>query len=132
MDNNKSGQTGNQPHRPDCVMIDAYGNGGFRFDNMSHKGNLLISPLGMFPWQTAKQDIFSIEEVTPYISALAQADILLLGMGKSIKPLPKEMVSWFEERGLYPDVMDTGAAARTYNVLFMEKRSISALLFCVD
>ena len=39
-----------QKHYPAQVGIDAYGNGGFRFAGISHRGGLLCLPTGMFAW----------------------------------------------------------------------------------
>ena len=38
------------PHLPYPVTIDAYGNGGFRFGAMSHRGSLLCLPDGIWAW----------------------------------------------------------------------------------
>ena len=37
-------------HYPARAPIDAYGNGGFRFADMSHKGSLIIVPSGIYAW----------------------------------------------------------------------------------
>ncbi|MHB1111361.1 MAG: Mth938-like domain-containing protein, partial [Devosia sp.] len=37
-------------HYPYQAPIDAYGNGGFRFAGMSHRGSLLCLPTGMRAW----------------------------------------------------------------------------------
>ena len=38
------------PHLPTPAPIDAYGNGGFRFGGMSHRGSLLCFPDGVWAW----------------------------------------------------------------------------------
>ena len=38
------------PHLPRPAPIDAYGNGGFRFGGMSHRGSLLCFPDGIWAW----------------------------------------------------------------------------------
>ena len=38
------------PFLPERVAIDAYGNGGFRFRDLSHKGSLLCLPGGVYGW----------------------------------------------------------------------------------
>jgi uncharacterized protein len=38
----------------------------------------------------------------------------------------------FEEAGVWLEAMDTGAAARTYNVLLAEGRPIAAALIAVE
>ena len=38
------------PHLPRPAPIDAYGDGGFRFAGMSHRGSLLCFPDGIWAW----------------------------------------------------------------------------------
>ena len=38
------------PHLPVPAQIDAYGNHGFRFAGMSHRGSLLCLPDGIWAW----------------------------------------------------------------------------------
>ena len=35
---------------PGRAPIDAYGNGGFRFAEMSHRGSILCLPSGIYAW----------------------------------------------------------------------------------
>ena len=35
---------------PGRYPIDAYGNGGFRFADMSHRGSILVLPSGIWCW----------------------------------------------------------------------------------
>ena len=37
-------------HYPGRAPIDAYGNGGFRFADMSHRGSILCLPTGIYAW----------------------------------------------------------------------------------
>ena len=37
-------------HLPYPAAIDAYGSGGFRFANLSHRGSLLCLPDGIWAW----------------------------------------------------------------------------------
>ena len=41
------------PHLPRPAPIDAYGNGGFRFAGMSHRGSILCLPDGIWAWPVA-------------------------------------------------------------------------------
>ncbi|MEX0860862.1 MAG: MTH938/NDUFAF3 family protein, partial [Cucumibacter sp.] len=53
-------------HYPYQAPIDAYGDGGFRFADMSHRGSLLCLPTGMFAWDLAdpaKLDPTALEPV---------------------------------------------------------------------
>ncbi|MDP1051249.1 Mth938-like domain-containing protein, partial [Klebsiella quasipneumoniae] len=40
-------------HFPGRAPIDAYGNGGFRFADMSHRGSILCMPSGIHGWDVA-------------------------------------------------------------------------------
>ncbi|HZD91244.1 MAG TPA: MTH938/NDUFAF3 family protein, partial [Pseudolabrys sp.] len=61
------------PHLPTPAPIDAYGNGGFRFAGMSHRGSLLCFPDGIWAWPVAGPRDLTEALVAP---ALARADQL--------------------------------------------------------
>jgi uncharacterized protein len=120
------------PRYPGRAPIDAYGNGGFRFAGMSHRGSILCLPSSILAWDAA-----TIADFTPALIAVLQEEgaisgVLLLGTGRSpVFPDP-QVLSAFRAAGLWLEVMDTGAAARTYNVLLAEERDVSAALLAVD
>lgn len=116
-------------HFPDRAPIDAYGNGGFRFANMSHTGGLLCLPSGIHGWPEA-----GLGEAA-FARALAEAEaieILLVGTGTSLVPIPEELRRQFRRHRIMADSMSTGAAVRTYNVLLAENRAVAAALLPVD
>ena len=39
-----------EQHFPGRAPVDAYGNGGFRFADMSHRGSILCLPSGIYGW----------------------------------------------------------------------------------
>ena len=50
-DDDKVGQNlPDAPHLPRPAPIESYGNGGFRFAGMSHRGSLLCLPDGSWAW----------------------------------------------------------------------------------
>ena len=66
---------------------------------------------------------------------LAEADgieILLVGTGRELRPLPAALRAAFKEVRISADPMSTGAAVRTYNVLLAEDRAVAAALVAVD
>jgi uncharacterized protein len=119
-------------HYPARAPIDAYGNGGFRFAAMSHRGSLLIVPSGIYGW-----DASSLEDVTPeafaaFLHEMAPPGVVLLGTGPT-HLMPSEPVRrLFAESNLGLEIMTTGAACRTYNVLLAEGRDVGAALLAVD
>lgn len=119
-------------HYPYQAPIDAYGNGGFRFADMSHRGSILCLSTGIFAWGAITPD-----QVTPELLAQALADkanlgFLLLGTGRTQVFPSAELKAAFAAADLGLEVMDTGAAARTYNILLAEGRPVGAALLAVD
>jgi uncharacterized protein len=118
---------------PQRAAIDAYGNGGFRFAGMSHRGSLLALADGMHAWPVGAMMAAADFEVPlrAVLERLEEPQFLLLGTGtKQIFP-DARLRAVFLERHIGFDVMDTGAAARTYNVLLAEGRPVMAALVAV-
>ncbi len=119
-------------HFPGRAPLDAYGNGGFRFADMSHRGSILCLPSGVHGWDA--QDFPALEErdFQPLFDEAGAFDILLVGTGKTLIPMRAELRRRFREAGVAVETMSTGAAVRTYNVLLAEDRSVAAALIAVD
>ncbi|MDJ0905907.1 MAG: Mth938-like domain-containing protein [Woeseiaceae bacterium] len=61
-----------------------------------------------------------------------EPEVIVLGTGTTSIFPPRELVFAMARRQIGFEVMDTGAAARTYNVLAGEGRKVVALLYCPD
>lgn len=120
---------GGEARYPGRAPIEAYGNGGFRFAQMSHKGSILCLPSGIYAWERPEPDALSA-----YARVFAESDalsLLLVGTGqKSTRPA-EGIARAFRDAGLALEAMDTGAACRTYNVLLAEGRPVAAALVAV-
>ncbi|MEX2482640.1 MAG: MTH938/NDUFAF3 family protein [Gammaproteobacteria bacterium] len=68
-----------------------------------------------------------------HIERLAEldADIVLLGTGAHQRFIDYAHVQWLAERGIGLEMMDTGAACRSYNVLVAEGRAVAAALYMI-
>lgn len=117
---------------PEQVGIDAYGNGGFRFAGVSHRGSLLCLPTGMYAWEVAAVDDISAEALAPVFAVADDIDVLLIGVGPDIAAIPRELREALRERRVIVEAVNTGSAVRTYNVLLAEKRAVAAALIAVD
>ena len=117
---------------PGRAPIDAYGNGGFRFADMSHRGSLLIVASGIYAWEPTAFESLCADDFARAFAEKAQLDFLLLGTGEKQKFPESELKTAFEAEGLGLEVMDTGAACRTYNVLLGEERDFAAGLIAVS
>ena len=119
-------------HFPDRAPIDAYGNGGFRFADMSHRGSILCLPSGIHGWEPADPAALRRDDFGRLLEQADRIEILLIGTGPELKPLPGELRQALREAGIAADPMSTGAAVRTYNVLLAEDRAVAAALVAVD
>lgn len=119
-------------HLPRQVAIEAYGNGGFRFGGMSHRGSILCLPSGIWGWSPASVDELDVVAFRPALDLASQLSFLILGTGPRLVRAPRDVAAAFADAGLGLDAMDTGAAARTYNVLLAEGRPIAAALIAVE
>jgi uncharacterized protein len=117
---------------PRPAPIEAYGNGGFRFAGMSHKGSILCLPSGIQAWPVATLADVTPESLAAIRSETARLTFLLFGMGRSVAAPSAEVRRWLAEAGIGLEPMDTGAAARTYNVLLAEGRVVAAALIAVE
>jgi uncharacterized protein len=121
-----------EAHFPGRAPIEAYGNGGFRFAGMSHRGSLLCLPSGVHGWQPANPDALTPDDFARVVAEAGGIQILLVGMGNGLRPFGKVLREAFKAAGIGADPMTTGAAVRTYNVLLAEERAVAAALIAVD
>lgn len=115
---------------PGRAPIEAYGNGGFRFAGMSHRGSILCLPSGIRAWEPAYP--LDTSSLAPALAEKGALDLLILGTGRRLELPAPELRRAFAEAGVSLESMDTGAACRTYNVLLAEGRPIGAALIAID
>ena len=120
------------PFLPECVPIEAYGNGGFRFRDMSHQGSLLCLPSGIYAWPPGSGQHLSLADFDRVFDQPSGIGFVLLGTGdRQIFP-GSDIARAFVEAGIGLEPMTTGAAVRTYNVLLAEGREVACALIAVD
>jgi uncharacterized protein len=116
---------------PGRHAIDAYGNGGFRFADMSHRGSILALPSGIRAWDVTAIGQVTPEALAPVLDEAGAVELLLLGTGRDFAAVPDTLRAHLRDAGIRLDAMPTGAAARTYNILLAENRKIGAALIAV-
>lgn len=121
-----------EAHFPGRAPIDAYGNGGFRFADMSHIGSILCLPSGIHGWVPQTPPIISRGDLGAILEQANDIEILLVGTGMDLRRIPEDVRVMLREHRISSDPMSTGAAVRTYNVLLAEDRAVAAALIAVD
>lgn len=118
-------------HFPGRAPIDAYGNGGFRFADMSHRGSLLCLPSGIYGWDMLQGDALTPDRFQKVLDEAAEIEVLLVGTGTELRPLPAELKAVLRAKQISSDPMSTGAAVRTFNIMLSESRAVAAALIAV-
>ena len=111
--------------------IHSYGDGGFTISGERVDGSVLLFPTEIHGWDITEFESLNDEKIKELIDKLLGVEILLLGTGKEFAVLPTKMRETFLQHNISVDVMDTGAACRTYNVLMSEERPIAAAMIAV-
>lgn len=117
---------------PHQAPIDAYGNGGFRFAEMSHRGSLLCLPSGMHAWDVTAAGAVTLESLGPVLADADRLDVLLIGLGSEIVRLDPAIREALRAWQVIVEAIATGGAVRTYNVLLAEHRAVGAALIAVQ
>ncbi|KAB1086425.1 Mth938-like domain-containing protein [Neorhizobium galegae] len=118
-------------HFPGRAPIDAYGNGGFRFADMSHRGSLLCLPSGIHGWELQEGEPLTVASLMKVLAESNEIEVLLVGMGANLKPIPADVKAALKAKGIASDPMSTGAAVRTFNIMLAESRAVAAALIAV-
>jgi uncharacterized protein len=79
------------------------------------------------PWHDAAVTDLSVTHFERVLEA--QPEVVLLGTGATNIFPPRDLTFAFARKGIGFEVMDTAAAARTFNVLAVEGRRVAAVLY---
>ncbi len=112
-------------------VIQAYGDGGFRIAGSRVTGSVLVFPEAVRAWPVERFDDVALESLTDVLAETPKVELLLVGCGERLLPVPRGLREGLRAAGVVVDVMDTGAACRTFNVLLAEERRVAAALIAV-
>lgn len=113
------------------LFIEGYGDGGFRIGGRAYAGSVIVLPDRVLSWEVdAAADVATVS-LQPLLDAADAVDLLLLGTGARMLPVPADVRAACRAAGITVEPMDSGAAARTFNVLLAEDRRVAAALIVV-
>jgi uncharacterized protein len=110
-------------------MIQSYGAGAFVVNGQRYETSVFLTAEATQAWDATE---VSAESIATLLPACTDIEILLVGSGKTqvfISPAMRRL--WREQYQIAVEVMDTGAACRTYNVLLAEDRPVAAAILRV-
>ena len=107
-----------------ALAIEGYGPGFFRVGTHVLRGSCLVTPWDAGVWG-------GFDDTAAPLSLIGKIDVLLLGTGAEIAPVPRNFRQAIESAGIGVEPMNSPAACRTYNVLLGEGRRVAACLLPV-
>jgi uncharacterized protein len=119
------------PHLPRSAPIEAYGNGGFVFADMSHRGSLLCLPDAIWAWPVTSPGEIDRASLARVFAAAGSIDTLIIGTGTGVWLPPSDLRQALRAVRVVLDAMQTGPAIRTYNIMMGERRRVAAALIAV-
>jgi uncharacterized protein len=109
------------------LIVQSYEPGRLLISGKLHQANLILTPTRILPdWDCHAAATASAAQFAPTLSL--KPEIILFGTGsRQIFPSPAVYAAVLNQ-GIGLEVMDTGAACRTYNILMSEGRRVAAAL----
>ncbi|HSP24248.1 MAG TPA: Mth938-like domain-containing protein, partial [Saliniramus sp.] len=89
-------------------------------------------PSGLKAWDVSEPSQLNEAAFSDVLAEVADIELLLVGTGVNLVPLSEPLLWHLRAAGIRIDVMQTGAAARTFNILLAEKRRVAAALIAVE
>ena len=107
--------------------IIAYAAGEIRMrDRVFHASLIATRDAVISAWKPAPVEQLAIDDFGRLLEL--SPDVVILGTGPKQRMPPPELFAAFASRGIGLEVMDTGAACRTYNLLLSEHREVAVAL----
>ncbi|MCB1405080.1 MAG: Mth938-like domain-containing protein [Rhodobacteraceae bacterium] len=101
--------------------IEGYTADTFRLDGIAHPAPVLFAPGHILAWG-------GYPDTAALLALTGQIDVLFIGTGPQIAPIPASLRQTLEAAGLGVEIMASPTACRTYNVLLSEGRRIAVAL----
>lgn len=110
------------------LVIRSVSNTAIRVNDEEHATSIALTPDALLgPW--SEKRIADLAENDFAAVFGTEPEIVLLGTGASNIFPPRELTFGFARKGIGFEVMNTAAAARTFNVLANEGRKVAAVLY---
>lgn len=108
------------------LLVRSYERGRIRVRDQYYDCPLIIDRHQVQAWLAENIETLDLAQLEPALAD--RPEVLLLGCGAVRIQPPQRLIADLGARGIGLEVMDSGAACRTYNILACENRSVVAAL----
>jgi uncharacterized protein len=116
------------PDPAQVQLIRSYGPGHFLIGQREWRSPVLVTPTLTAEWRVARAEDLALHNLAPLQAAPVPTELLVLGCGPRAIFVAPAVRAALKAAGLALEVVDTGSACRTYNVLLAEGRRVAAAL----
>ena len=111
-------------------LIRAYAPGSITINHQAYTQSLIVTPAQVTDWPPASFDELLAEHFE--MIAGMPLEVVILGTGARLRFPPPSLTRALVEAKIGLEVMDTGAACRTYNILMSDGRRVAAALLMIE
>ena len=119
------------PDPTQVQLIRSYGPGHFLISEREWRSPVLVTRLQTTAWSVTCAEDLALDNLTAITEAPTPTELLVVGCGPRAAFLPPPLRAALKAAGMALEVVDTGSACRTYNVLLAEGRRVAAALIPV-
>ena len=111
-------------------LIRAYAPGSITINDKAYTQSLIVTPTQVSDWPPAS----FAELLTTHFDMLAamRPEVVILGTGTKLQFPPASLTRGLVDANIGLEVMDTGAACRTYNIHMSDGRRVAAALLMIE
>ena len=112
-------------------VVERYGASKFQISGISYPSSVLVFPERTVSWPVGNFSDIDDDALAPVLAESQAAEgieLLLLGCGPRMQLVNQALRAPLRAAGIVIEPMDTGAAARTFNLLLSEDRRVAAAL----
>lgn len=109
--------------------IDGYSQTGFTVNGVAVPGPVLLLTHASFFFEVSSPADLTPRSLEVLSLLRPPVELLVVGTGRQLTPLPPEVDKWLLERCIMPEVSPTRDACSTFNFMVGEGRQVAAVLF---
>jgi uncharacterized protein len=111
-------------------LVRAYAPGSVTINDKAYSRSLIVTPQTLTDWPPAS----FADLLAAHFEMLAELrpEVVILGTGVKLRFPPPSLTRALVEANIGLEVMDTGAACRTYNILMGDGRRVVAALLMIE
>jgi uncharacterized protein len=107
-------------------LFSGHGSGYVAVNGVRYETSVLVTPGSIAEWAVTRFETLSVADFEPLLAL--HPDVLILGTGSTTRFPARELTLALAAAGVGLEVMDNGAACRTYNIVAAEGRRVAAAI----